>query len=85
MLCKKGVLRTFTKFTGKHLCQSPFFNKVEGLSYWIAFYKNGNKETYFHSFEVEYIPKEIRKFTENKNKLTKNIYRIQAYDSKMCG
>ena len=27
----KGVLRKFTKFTGKHLCQSLFFNKVAGL------------------------------------------------------
>ena len=25
---RKGVLRNFTKFTGKHLCQSLFFNKV---------------------------------------------------------
>ena len=31
MLCKKGVLRNFTKFKGKHLCQSLFFNKVAGL------------------------------------------------------
>ena len=29
---KKGVLRNFTKFTGKHLCQSLFFNKVAGLN-----------------------------------------------------
>ena len=29
--CKKGVLRNFTKFTGKHLCQSLFFNEVTGL------------------------------------------------------
>ena len=28
---KKGVLRNFPKFTGKHLCQSLFFNKVAGL------------------------------------------------------
>ena len=28
---KKGVLRNFTKFTEKHLCQSLFFNKVAGL------------------------------------------------------
>ena len=28
---KKGVLRDFTKFLGKHLCQSLFFNKVAGL------------------------------------------------------
>ena len=31
MFCKKGVLRNFAKFTGKHLCQSLFFNKVAGL------------------------------------------------------
>ena len=28
---KKGVLRNFAKFTGKHLCQSLFFNKVADL------------------------------------------------------
>ena len=28
---KKGVLRNFTKFTGKHLCQRLFFKKVAGL------------------------------------------------------
>ena len=31
VLCKKGVLRNFAKLTGKHLCQSLFFNKVAGL------------------------------------------------------
>ena len=31
VICKKSVLRNFTKFTGKHLCQSLFFNKVAGL------------------------------------------------------
>ena len=28
---KNSVLRNFTKLTGKHLCQSLFFNKVVGL------------------------------------------------------
>ena len=28
ILLQKGVLRNFTKFTGKHLCQRLFFNKV---------------------------------------------------------
>ena len=28
VFCKKGVLRNFVKFTGKHLSQSLFFNKV---------------------------------------------------------
>ena len=32
MFYEKGVLKNFAKFTGKHLCQSLFFNKVEGLS-----------------------------------------------------
>ena len=31
MFCKKGVLRNFTKSTGKQLCQSLFFNKVADL------------------------------------------------------
>ena len=31
VFCKKGVFRNFTRFTGKHLCQSLFFNKVAGL------------------------------------------------------
>ena len=32
VFCRKDVLRYFTKFTEKHLCQSLFFNKVAGLS-----------------------------------------------------
>ena len=28
---EKGVLKSFTKFTGKHLCQSLFFNKIAAL------------------------------------------------------
>ena len=28
---KKGVLRNFTKLTGKRLCQCLFFNKLAGL------------------------------------------------------
>ena len=39
---------------------------------------------YFDSLGVEHIPKEIKKFIGNKNIIT-NIYRIQAYDSIMCG
>ena len=33
MFCEKGVLRNFAKFTGKHLCQSLFFNKVAGAAW----------------------------------------------------
>ena len=43
-----------------------------------------NDVTYFNSFGVEHIPKEFRTFIGNKNIKT-NIFRIQAYDSIMCG
>ena len=42
------------------------------------------KVTYFDSFGLDDIPKEISKFIGNKN-ITTNIYRIKAYDSIMCG
>ena len=34
---RKGVLINFVKFTGKHLCQSLFFNKVAGLRFFDVF------------------------------------------------
>ena len=52
-------------------------------THWIALYVQNNSVTYFNSFGVEYIPKEIKKFIKNKN-ITTNTFRIQAYDSIMC-
>ena len=49
-------------------------------THWIDLYVNAKNVTYFDSFEVEHIPKEIRKLEK-----LENIYRIQAYDSIMCG
>ena len=46
-------------------------------------YVKNNDITYFDSFGVEHIPKEIKTFIDNKNIKT-NIFRIQAYDSIMC-
>ena len=43
-----------------------------------------NKVTYFDSFGVEHIPKEIKEFIKGSAIVT-NIFRIQAYDSIMCG
>ena len=31
MFCKKDILRNFAKLTGKHLCQSLFFDIVAGM------------------------------------------------------
>ena len=54
-------------------------------THWIALQINNiNNTIYFDSFEVEHIPKEIKTFISNKNIKT-NIFRIQAYDSIMCG
>ena len=45
---------------------------------------NSDNITYFNSFGVEHVPKEIKKFIINKNIIT-NIFRIQVNDLMMCG
>ena len=40
--------------------------------------------TYFDSFGIEHIPKEVKIFIGNRN-IISNIYRKQNYDSIMCG
>ena len=45
VFCEKSVLQNFTKFAGKHLCQSLFFNKAAGL--W-------KKETLAQVFSCEF-------------------------------
>ena len=49
-------------------------------THWIALYVNTKTVTYFDSFGVEHIPKEIKKLIINKN-IISNIFRIQAYHS----
>ena len=53
-------------------------------THWVALWLHNNNVTYFDSFRVEHIPKEIKTFINNKNIKTK-IFRIQAHDSIMCG
>ena len=53
-------------------------------THWIALYEWNNNVTYFDSFGVEHISKEIKKIIGNKN-IQANIFRIQGYDSVMCG
>ena len=47
-------------------------------------YVKNNDITYFNSLGIVHIPKEITKFIKNKN-FKANIFRIQAYNSIMCG
>ena len=42
-------------------------------------YVNDSNATYFDSFGVEHVPKEIKEFIGNKNIIT-NIYRMQVYN-----
>ena len=53
-------------------------------THWIALYVNTRTVTYFNSFGVEQIAKAIENFINNKN-IIANMFRIQAYDSIMCG
>ena len=47
-------------------------------------YLNNKTATYFNSFGIEPIPKEIRVFMGDKDVIA-SIYKIQSYDSIMCG
>ena len=47
-------------------------------------YALNNNITYFYSFGVEHIPKEIKIFI-NKSIVVTNIFRMQAYDSVILG
>ena len=62
-------------------------------THWVALYVHNKIVIYFDSFGVEHIPKEIMKFIKrtsfglgsHRKKIITNIYRIQAYNSIMCG
>ena len=54
-------------------------------THWLALYVMNNNVTYFDSFDVEHIPREIKAFIDRSLSITTNIFRIQAYDSIMCG
>ena len=52
-------------------------------THWVSLFVKTKYTVYFDSFGVEHIPKEINKFI--RNDIKSNIFRIQAYDSIMCG
>ena len=60
-------------------------NKYSNVrTHWIALCVTNKNVTYFDSFGVEHIRKEIKKLINNKE-IIANIFRLQAYDSVMCG
>ena len=52
-------------------------------THWIALYVRNNC-IYFDSFGVKYIPNEIKQFIGSKD-IISNIFKLQPYDSIMCG
>ena len=47
-------------------------------THWFALYANSNSVTYFDSFGVEHIPKEIKAFIHSSLSITTNIFGVQA-------
>ena len=66
---------------GAYVINLDEYHDIE--THWVALYVSNKTITYFDSFGVEHIPREIMKFIARKKIIT-NIYRIQAYDSIMC-
>ena len=61
-------------------------------THWVYLFVKPKYTVYFDSFGVEHIPKEINRFIRSEelgrvvcNEIKSNIFRIQAYDSIMCG
>ena len=61
-------------------------------THWVSLFVKTKYTVYFDSFGVEHIPKEINKFIRNDTtnsssleRIKSNIFRIQAYDSTICG
>ena len=52
-------------------------------THWVSLFVKANKVIYFDSFGIEHIPKEINQSVNNN--IESNIFRIQAFDSIMCG
>ena len=76
-----------TKFNNKIKDGAHVINLDESSdtgTHWVALYIKNNDVTYFDSFGVEHIPKEIKTFISNNKNIKTNIFRIQACDSIMC-
>ena len=69
------------------------FDEYENtVTHWVALFVKTNEAIYFDSFGIEHIPIENNKFINNDTtksssleRIESNIFRIQAYDSIMCG
>ena len=90
----KNIIKNEPRFNGAYSGDNParikdgtYVINLDEYSdigtHWVALYINKNDVTYFNSFGVEHISKEIKTFINSKS-IETNIFRIQAYDSIMC-
>ena len=59
-------------------------DKGKSGTHWVAIFINDDRATYFDSFGVEHLPKEVVKFLRGKD-LNVNIFRLQPAQSVLCG
>ena len=67
---KKGVFRNFTKVTGKHLCQSLFFDKVAGLRCATLL----KKRLWHRCFTVNFVNVLREPFLQNTSEFRKKVF-----------
>ena len=59
---KKSILKNFTKFAGRHLCQSLFFNKVAGQETLAQVFPHEFCEIFKNTFFTEHLRATASKF-----------------------
>ena len=67
---------------GVHVIILDEFKSI--ATHWIELYAICNNIIYFDRFAIEHIPQKIKNIRGHESIIT-NIYRIQVYDSKICG
>ena len=70
---KKGILRNFANFTGKHLCQSLFFNKVAG--------RPANVRNSLKVSEVFHLNSKIIQLLFSRSCITVNLLKVEFLHS----
>ena len=77
VFCKKGVLRNFAKFTGKHLCQGLFFINVAGPC---NFFK---KETLAQVFFSEFWKISKNTFSYRTHPAAASVYIMKVFSMRL--
>ena len=77
VFCKKGVLRNFAKFTGKHFRQGLFFNKFTGPC---NFFK---KETLAQVFFCEFCKISKNTFSHRTPPVAASVYIMKVFSKRL--